>query len=132
MKIVTTNVEAMGFAIPSNVAQRILGDLVIYGRVIRPYLGVKIVSAAEAKQYYGLSIDKGIYVAKIVAGSPADRTGIRVGDVIIKIDGEDVSTLGDLRRVLDKHKPGDEVTVELVRSGQTLILTAKLVEAPEE
>jgi len=132
LKIVTTNVEGMGFAIPSKVAQRILGDLVIYGRVIRPYLGVKIISATEAKQYYGLNIEKGIYVAQIVAGSPSDRAGVREGDVIVRIDGEDVSTLGDLRRVLDKHKPGDEVAVELVRSGQTLTLTAKLVEAPGE
>ncbi len=131
MKIAAQNVESMGFAIPSNLAQRVFNDLVIYGRVIRPYLGVNIASAADARQYYGLNIEKGILVTKVIPGSPAAKAGMKQGDVVVKLDGQDINALGDLRRALDLHKPGDEVTVELVRSGQSMTVTATLVEAPE-
>ncbi len=131
MKIAAQNVESMGFAIPSNLAQRVFGDLVIYGRVIRPYLGVSIASAADARTYLGLNIEKGILVTKVVAGSPAQRAGIKQGDVILSLDGQDINTLGDLRRVLDLHKPGDQITIELVRSGRTVTVKATLIEAPE-
>ncbi len=131
MKIAAENVESMGFAIPSNLAQRVFNDLVIYGRVIRPYLGVNIASAADARQYYGLNIDKGIYVTKVLTGSPAAKAGVKQSDVIVKVGGQATDTLGDLRRVLDLHKPGDEVSVDIVRSGQSLALKAVLVEAPE-
>jgi serine protease Do len=131
MKIASDNVEAMGFAIPSNVAQRVLGDLVIYGRVIRAYLGVQIINASDARQYYGLSIEKGIYVRKVIAGSPAVKAGVREGDIILEVDGQETSSLGDLRRVLDLCQPGDEVTVKISRGGQAVSLKATLEEAPD-
>jgi serine protease Do len=131
MKIASENVESMGFAIPSNVAQRVLGDLVIYGRVIRSYLGVQIISAADARQYYGLNIDKGIYVRKVLSGSPAMKAGLREGDVIVQVDGQETSTLGDLRRVLDLRQPGDQVSVNFTRGGQAMSLKVTLEEAPE-
>ncbi len=131
MKIASENVESMGFAIPSNVAHRVLGDLVIYGRVIRSYLGVQIISAADARQYYGLNIDKGIYVRKVLSGSPAMKAGLREGDVIVQVDGQETSTLGDLRRVLDLRQPGDQVSVNFTRGGQAMSLAVTLEEAPE-
>jgi len=132
MKIASSGVENMGFAIPSNLAWRVFNDLVTFGRVIRPYLGVNIASAADAWQYYGINIDKGILVVKVVAGSPAAKAGIKQGDVIVRVAGQDINTLGDLRRVLDQQKPGDQVTIDLVRSGQNLEVKATLVEAPEQ
>lgn len=130
MKISTQAVEGMGFAIPSNVAARVFNDLVTNGRVIRPYLGVKIIGAEAARQYYGLNVDHGIYVAEVLRGSPAARAGIQQGDIITKVAGEDVNTLADLRRILDKHRPGDQVQVDLIRNGQSMSVKATLTEAP--
>ncbi|MCL6580164.1 MAG: trypsin-like peptidase domain-containing protein [Firmicutes bacterium] len=131
MKIATENVEGMGFAIPVNLARRVLDDLVAYGRVIRPYLGVKVLDADDASRYLGRTITQGLYVAGVVAGSPAAKAGIRQGDIIAKVAGEPVASLGDLRRVLDRHRPGDKVTVEIIRSGVTLQVEAVLAEAPQ-
>ncbi|RJQ09223.1 MAG: PDZ domain-containing protein [Bacillota bacterium] len=131
MKIATEDIEGMGFAIPINLARIVLDDLVTFGRVIRAYLGINIVSAADARRH-GLNIAGGIYVTRVVPQSPAQRAGIKAGDVIVRIDDEELSTLGDLRRVLDLHRPGDEVTITLQRSGQTLTVKATLVEAPAE
>ena len=130
LKIYGQGLESIGLAIPSNTAQRVLGDLVAYGRVIRPYLGIGIVSAADAQRLHGLDIKEGIYVSRVVSGSPAASAGIRQGDVIREVAGEAVNNLADLRRTLDRHRPGDSVRVELVRSGQTLTVTASLAEAP--
>jgi serine protease Do len=130
LKIATQAVEGIGFAIPSNTARRVLNDLMAHGRVIRPFLGVSIVSAADAQRLYGLNIQEGIYVSRVIAGSPAARAGIRQADVIRKIADEPVNNLSDLRRILDRHKPGDSVRIELVRGGQVVTVTAALVEAP--
>ncbi len=130
MKIASQAVEGIGFAIPINTALRVMNDLVTYGRVIRPYLGVQVISSAEARQRYGLDVREGLYVARVIGGTPAARAGLRQGDVIVKLAGESVGTLADLRRVLERHRPGDTVELQVLRAGQTLTLMAVLAEAP--
>jgi len=130
MKIASQTVEGMGFAIPVNTARRVFEDLVTYGRVIRPFLGVRTVSAADARRYLQVDIDQGLYVVQVLPGTPAARCGILDGDVILRLDGEATNSLADLRRALDRNRPGDEVEIEVLRKGRTLTLKAVLAEAP--
>jgi len=130
LKIATAEVEGMGFAIPINLARRVLDDLVVYGRVIRPYLGVKVADPAQARQYFDVNITEGLYVVEVVERSPADRAGIRAGDVILSVGGESVSDLPGLRQAIDRHHPGDTVQVGLMREGRPLTLRVVLGESP--
>ncbi|HEX6988772.1 MAG TPA: PDZ domain-containing protein, partial [Bacillota bacterium] len=118
LKFVGEQIEGMGFAIPSNDVQRIAADLIDHGRVIRPALGVQVVSEAQARMQYG--IDRGVLVAQPQPGGPAAEAGIRSGDVIIALDGRPIEGFRDLTRALSQHQVGDTVTVTVRRGDREL------------
>ncbi len=130
-KISVAGVEGIGFAIPINSAQPILQSLVEKGKVIRAYLGVGIVDKNSAARYgYVLGVDQGSYVVRVEANGPADRVGIRKGDVIVKIDGTDIGSVADLRAVLDNLPVGRKITVTIIRDGETVTVNPVLAEMP--
>jgi S1-C subfamily serine protease len=99
----------IGFAIPSNVARDIGGQLAKYGHVVnshRAFLGIQGADTVGGG---------GVYVGRIVPGSPADKAGLKVGDVILSIDKKPTPTLADLLTVLGNLKPGQKVSVEIRR-----------------
>jgi len=77
-----------------------------------------------------VSIEEGLLVVEVVDGSPADRAGLRPGDVLLTVGGEAVSNLSDLRQALDRHRPGDAVEVEVFRDGRPLTFDVLLGETP--
>jgi len=118
LKFVGEAVEGMGFAIPSNDVRRITADLIQYGRVIRPALGVQVVSESQARTQYG--VERGVLVAQVQPGGAAAEAGIRAGDVIIALDGQPVEGFRDLTRTLSERRVGQRVTVTVLRGNQQL------------
>jgi serine protease Do len=121
--------QGIGFAIPIDYARAVMEQLIAQGRVVRPALGVEIRGEIDPNtaRAYRLPVDHGVVVVP-QQGSPAERAGMRAQDIIVSIDGEQIKTVGDMRRELFKKKPGNTVKVEVVREGKRLTLTVTLTE----
>lgn len=133
VKIATTGVEGMGFAIPINDARPILEQLIRQGYVSRPFLGVYNLREITPEMAEWYNIPTGLFVGGVLPDSPASKAGIRVEDIITKIDGEQVLTYGDLDRALARKKPGEKVTLTLYRKLKgELTITVTLGELPRE
>lgn len=132
-KIAVSGVEGIGFAIPVNTAKPILDELAHKGRVARPYLGASLMDKDIAARYgFEINLHGGIYLVKVVAGSPAAKAGIRPGDIILSFNGSKVSTALELRNKLSECKVGDRVDVQIWRNDQTQNVIVVLEEVPKE
>lgn len=125
--------QGIGFAIPSTLAEQIITELRAGGRISRGWLGVSIqnVDSATAKAL-GLPKPGGALVGGLVPGQPAEKAGLEAGDVILKIDGQDVTNADELMRTIAGKKPGDSVKAEIWRDGKTLSKTITLAERETE
>jgi serine protease Do len=122
--------EGYAFAVPSNLARRVMTDLLEYGRVRRPLLGISIKDVAqEDAEIYGLAEIAGALIEDFAADSPAQQAGIQRGDVIIGVDDDRVERVGQLQRLIAQHKPSEEVRLRVVRYGQAKEFRIKLIEA---
>jgi len=123
----TGNYEGYGFAIPVNLAKKILDDFQKFGSVQRGFLGIQIGEVdAELAEKKGLKSTQGVYVDKVVAGGAADAAGVKEGDVIIKLDNVAVNASSELQEQVGRHRPGDKIAISLVRNGIEKTLTAVL------
>ena len=134
----------IGFAVPVDTARRVVPDLIQYGYVQRGWIDVEPVQLfASLVRYAELPVNKGILISRVAPGGNADEAGLRGGsrdravrsgntviylggDIIVAIDGEAVSTLGDLYAALERSRPGDEVTVTVVRGNREVNVTLLL------
>lgn len=126
-----TGAMNIGFAIPSVVATEVADEILATGRATHAYLGVgtQTVTTELARQF-GLSRASGILVAEVASGGPADRVGIRQGDIIYKIDDKDIVESSDLLIAIRDRNPGDRVQVTFDREGTEKTVTATLQERP--
>jgi len=124
--------QNIGFAINASTARRVYEDLVQYGRVTRPYLGVTLrtVTPALATEL-GLSRNRGVLVRSVVPDSPAAGEGIEVGDVITHFQGQEVSEASQLIKLLWEYDVGDRVGITFWRGEQQHEVWVTLVERPE-
>lgn len=116
-KISSTGVEGLGFAIPINEALEIIEQLKVTGKIIRPYIGI-----------YGLDLDEttarrnklveGVYVYQVYTNTPAQKAGISRGDIIVGIDGKDITTKQELNEIKNSKNIGDTVELKLYRNGK--------------
>lgn len=122
--------QGYGFAIPIDLAKRIMEDLIEFGEVRRAYLGIEMqaVESVDA-EYYGLPRTTGVLVQNVPPEGPAAQAGIQQEDVIIAIDGEDVERPGQLQLLIAQKRPGERVTVRLYRSGEPREIEVRLGEA---
>lgn len=115
-----------GFAVPSNIVQKVVEDLLEYGTVQRGVLGVMIrnVDGSLAREK-GLEVSQGAYVDSLLANSAAGEAGIRPGDVIVAVDGKAVRNTSKLQELIAQRRPGDEVRITVSRDGreQTIPVT---------
>jgi serine protease Do len=120
-----------GFAVPIDLARRVADDLLEYGYVRRPLLGIRVsdVTAVDAEAY-GLARVFGAEVNGVEAGSPADRAGLRPGDVIVRLDSDPIADATRLTTWLALRRPGDVVRLGILRAGKELSLHATLGEFP--
>jgi serine protease Do len=129
IKIVASAVEGIGYAISSNEAKPIIENLIRYGHVTYPWLGVSVstvtplLAASE-----NLSVDRGALIVEIVADSPAEAAGLRVGDVIIRFGGKEISNVADLVQAIRISEIGEDVEIVFVRGEDTKTISARLVE----
>jgi serine protease Do len=120
-----------GFAIPMDLAGRVMEDLIEFGRVRRAWLGVSIVAVApEDQEYYNLPEVAGVLVQEATAGSPAEDAGIRQGDILYSVDGTVVYSPNGLQNQVAQKRPRDRVSVQIYRDGSPRDLTVRLGEAP--
>jgi Do/DeqQ family serine protease len=109
----------IGFAIPSNLARNVMGQLVATGKVRRSMIGVSVQPVtSNLADALGLTAVKGAVVSDVVPGSPAEKAGLERQDVILKVDGVEVSDSNDLRNRISTVVPGEAVTVEYIRDGK--------------
>ena len=116
------------FAIPSNLAVKVAGDLQRYGYVQRGYLGLQVAEVdAELARKTGARAIKGLYVAKVNEDCAADKAGIRQGDIILRVAGKDVNTFAEMMEELGLFSPGNEVEVDYERGGHGYTVNVTLL-----
>lgn len=121
VKLSTTGVEGMGFAIAISEAKPIIDDLMSAGYVTgRPLVGIGIKDTG-----YGL------FIGSISEGSGAEEAGLKVGDMIIEVDGKKVSSTDEVNEIRDKKKAGDYLTFKVLRDGDTMEIQVRLMENAE-
>jgi serine protease Do len=121
--------QNIGFAVPINTAKNILAQLKTKGRVVRGFLGINIKNIAEDDmKAFGLKNMEGALVESVEPGQPAAKAGILHGDVIVKVDDQDVRTTQDLISYVSSKAPGTKVRLTIIRDGKARVLTAELAE----
>jgi S1-C subfamily serine protease len=140
--------SGIGFAIPVNTAKAVLADLTKYGRVKRPSLGiVSYAIGPDLASQMGLAADSGVLIQKVIPGGAAERAGLRGGneqayvgntpimlggDLIVAVDGKEVTDPQDINAMMDKHQAGDTVSVTIYRGRKQITLKLILGEARDE
>ena len=123
--------DGIGFAVPAKTALATAEQIIEHGRVQRPWVGIVGYDVnRRVARHYGLKAHRGVLVAEITAGGPAEAGGLRVGDVIQSLAGESLDTVGDLVDVLRTRDIGEAVEMEVDRSGQSLRIKATLGARP--
>ncbi len=133
----------VGFAIPVNIAKRVVPQLLQFGEVRRPKLGANLISVSQlSEQGLRLPVENGLLVRNALDGGAAKTAGIRgisqgtdggivIGDIVTAVDGEKMDSLDDLYRFLDKKQIGDTVQVQVFRDNKTQTIPVKLIPVPQ-
>jgi serine protease Do len=125
--------QGIGFAIPVNIAKVIAPLLRQYGRAPRSWLGLyPQTMSVQLRKAFGVSDGRGALVADVVADSPADRAGLRTGDVILELDGKPIRRADDLQWLVGTRPAGTRVSLTVARGGKTQKVDASLQAAPDE
>ncbi|QXD15862.1 trypsin-like peptidase domain-containing protein [Rhodocaloribacter litoris] len=110
--------EGYGFAVPVNLVERVVSDLIAFGEVQRGYLGVEI-SPVDARRARALGMEhiQGVFLSRVWRGLAADRAGLRTGDVVLSIDGHEVNAPNELQSAVARRRPGDRLDIVVWRNG---------------
>ena len=123
--------QGIGFAIPINSAKVCTGEMITTGVSARPWLGIMGLSLTEdIARYYNLSADRGILVSKVVEDSPAGRSGIVAGDIVLRLDSAPVYHIEDLQKEIHLRRIGDKVRLVLLRRGREQTFEVTLSRMP--
>ena len=99
--------DGVGFAIPADAAKSVANTLIAGGKVQHAYLGIRVADASSS----------GAQITSVVSGSPADKAGLKAGDVVTAIDGTSITSADDLTSQVGAHQPSDTITVTVTRNG---------------
>lgn len=117
----------IGFAIPSNMAKHIMNQIIDSGTVTRGYLGVALQPLdQDMADAFGLERPEGALVAEVMKGSPAEKAGLKQGDIIVQYDNKPVKSIGSFRNEISMIKPGTKVALKVNRNGKILTLSCTL------
>ena len=121
----------IGFAIPINMAKAVKDQLIKNGKVIRGWLGVVIQELDEdLAKSFGLKKKEGVLIAEVADNSPAKKAGLKSGDIILKMNGQKVYDIGELRNKIALTPPGTKVTFDILRDGKHKTVTVTIEEKP--
>jgi S1-C subfamily serine protease len=132
----------VGFAVPVSIAKRVVPQLLQYGAVRRPKLGISTRDVDTIRTQVDLPVSDGVLIVQVARGSGAAAAGLRgmqqtemgdfeLGDIIVGINNEKIGNSDDLFRVLDKYQIGQTVQVQIWRDGQRMSAPVRLMESPE-
>ena len=125
--------NGIGFAIPINLAKDIIVALKNEGEVTRGWLGVAIQDlSGDMAEYYGIEDEKGVFVADVFEGDPADQAGIQRKDIILELNGEKIKTTRQLTAMIAKIPVGESAKVKILRDGKEKTVQVKVGKRPEE
>jgi len=125
----------IGFAIPSNMAKKVVAQLKDRGKVIRGYLGINIPGQPideDTRKSLNLSSRKGALINSVEPGTPADKAGLKQYDVVIELNGQAIDSGSDLRMRIADAKPGTKVDLKIIRDGKEKIITATVSELEDQ
>ena len=135
--VASDNAQNIGFAIPVNDIKSDIDSVKTKGVVVRPYLGIRFVELTpDVATANNLTVTQGAWVQgdandpSIISGSPADKAGIKDGDVITKVQGTTVDSTHSLPTLVSNHKVGDKITLTVIRAGKTISVDVTLEAAP--
>jgi putative serine protease PepD len=132
----------VGFAVPVSIAKRVVPQLLQTGQVTRPKLGISTRNVSAFRNQVDLPVSDGVLIVQVQRGGAAAAAGLRglqptedgdveLGDIIVGINNEKIANSDDLFRVLDKHRVGDTVNVQIWRDGRNLSVPVRLMESPD-
>ena len=125
--------QGLGFAIPVNKAKEVMGSLVEKGRVSRGYIGAYINDIApEVARMYGISDGSGVVISSVMKDSPAEKAGIKAGDIVIELNGTKMKSAAEFRQKVGSYAPGTTVRMKVVRNKREHTITVRLAERPNE
>ncbi len=134
--VASQNAQNIGFAIPINDIKNDISSVKSQGRIVRPYLGVRFVALSkDVAASNGLSVDNGAWLQSdasglaVVAGSPAEKAGLKEGDIITKVAATAIDPVHSLQTLISSHKVGDKISLSVLRDGKTITVTVTLEEA---
>jgi len=123
--------QGIGFAIPINMAKRNIDDLINLGKVRRSWLGVYIQEVTpEIAEQFDLTEAKGVLVGDVIEDSPAEEAGIKRGDIIVKVNDEEVNSPEELQDKIRSIEIGEKANIEVVRDGKEISFVVKIGEMP--
>jgi serine protease Do len=123
--------QGIGFAMPIQPAMWVAEQLIEHGEIVRPWISMNAVDVnPKLVAYYDLPTEKGVVVTNVIPGSEADRSGIEVADILVRMDDIEINNVRDLIKVINKHKVGDRVTMEFFRGPGKVKLKTVLEKAP--
>ena len=122
MKISDTEVEGFGFAIPVNEVIPIVSQLEQNGKVVRPNLGINAIDLSQLSVFQrmreGIEDEEGIVVTRVIRGGPAQKSGMETGDIIVKLDDMEITSVKSFRQALYAKQVGDHTVLTIRRNGQ--------------
>ncbi|MGB5325235.1 MAG: PDZ domain-containing protein, partial [Pseudomonadales bacterium] len=129
----TGNFNGIGFAIPNDISRHVLQQLIEHGEVIRGWLGVSGEELTPPRaEYFGFTIKRGLLISGLVKGGPADIAGLRPGDVITHIDGEEMGSGNASMNRIAHSAPGTAVNISVYRDGATQNVLVKIGRKPSD
>jgi len=129
----TGGYQGIGFAVPSSMARQVMDSLVKFKKVVRGWLGVSIQEVtADLAEEFGVKDLKGALISGVMKGSPAEKAGIKQGDVLLQYNGKVVEDTGNLRNMVSQTIIGTKVKVRLLRHKKELEVEAEIAELPKK
>ncbi len=128
---IAQNGQNIGFTLPINIVKDSIANFNQTGQFNRPFLGVTYTMLTKQVALLN-GVVQGAYVTNVSSGSPAESAGIQTGDIIIKIDNQQVDVSNELSTIIAKKKPGDRISITVWRNGKTVDFSATLGTAPNQ
>jgi len=125
--------QGIGFAIPINLAKTIMQELIKTGKVVRPWVGIGLQDITpDLMKFFNLKEKEGALISQVYSGSPAEQVGLKVGDVVIEVDGVKIKSSQDVVREVLKKKMGQKVNLVILRGGKRLEISVTTAQMPEK
>ncbi|GAB4217252.1 MAG: HhoA/HhoB/HtrA family serine endopeptidase [Synechococcales cyanobacterium] len=131
--------QGLGFAIPIETAQRVAEQLITRGKVDHPYVGIRMVTLTpdlrdqinrDPNSGLTITVDKGVLIGSVMQGSPADRAGLRAGDVIARINNQAIASADDVQSQVERSGVGTSLRFDVIRGGQAQTITVRTGSVP--